>query len=91
MNNIYEQAKKVLQDAGIEKNWDLIPYQINKEYTWDRNEYCKFKIISVRKDFRTIGGIIYTIEYTDGMYKGSSVDIPIEDMPPTVEDRLKGD
>jgi hypothetical protein len=91
MNNIDEQVKKILQNAGIEKNWDLILYQLNKEYTWDRDEYCKFKVINKRKDSNTISGIIYTVEYTDGLYKGRLVDIPLEDMPPTIEKRLGED
>jgi len=93
-----EMTKKILADAGIQKNWDLIPFEINKEYTWDGftrwdNEKgqvpveCKFKVTKVEKDPRTIGDVTCHVEYTKGPYKGRFVKVPLEDMPPTVEKR----
>jgi len=91
-------TKKILEEAGIQKNWECVPFEINKEYTWkgfwvyDEEEKevpveCKFKVTAIEKDNRSLCKSTCHVEYTKGPYKGRSVKVPLEDMPPTVEER----
>lgn len=90
-----QQADAMVRKMFPNKNHDKLPYQIGKEYTWkDFETYddskgmipaiCKFKVL---KTFTDDLALWCKVEYTVGVYKGSVVNIPIEDMPLTVEKR----
>ena len=77
------------------RNHDKLLYELNKEYTWEDftilndegvhvNSICKFKVTKIYPKY---GTKICAVEYTKGVHKGQFADIPLEDMPLTVEDR----
>jgi hypothetical protein len=91
-------TKKIFKAAGIEKNWEMIPFELDREYTWkeffeyDENQNkipkkCTFKVTKMEKDKKTLSGYWCHVTYIKGPYAGTSVKIPLEDMPPTIEKR----